>query len=189
MERVLTLGRGMRKMRAEKPMLTACLEDEEDGEEEEPRNLNFSRFSGSRKEAGKKIIHMEKMSWCSDRSDNFADYLTLTLNTQYSLFILSYLILSYLISSRIHSTTDAFRGFRQWTSLDNYHSVGSINMTLSSLTQCYQNYALRYTSLEMGPALRVKLLSLNDNCPSPSISLEVKTMQRLSPPRRKVSTG
>lgn len=82
MERVLTLGRGMRKIRAGKPMLTACLEDEEDGEEEEPRNLNFSRFSGSRKEARKKIIQMEKMSWCSDRSDNFADYLTLTLNTR-----------------------------------------------------------------------------------------------------------
>lgn len=34
MEGMLTLGRGMRKMRAEKPMLTACLEGEEDGEEE-----------------------------------------------------------------------------------------------------------------------------------------------------------
>lgn len=118
MERVLTLGRGMRKIRAGKPMLTACLEDEEDGEEEEPRNLNFSRFSGSRKEARKKIIQMEKISWCSDRSDNFADYLTLTLNTRYSLFILSYLILSHLISSHLISYPFNYRCISRFQTVD-----------------------------------------------------------------------
>lgn len=76
MESVLTLGRGMRKMRAEKPMFTACLEGEEDGEEEEEEeesrilDLVDSIVEGKRRERKKKKnTHVRKDELCSDRSD------------------------------------------------------------------------------------------------------------------------